>query len=244
MTSKSAVAPPHSSLVRYDNPILVSSTLSHSSPLPLKPSSLPSLHSFTPTEDILNSILPPREWTQDGHLWVQYVSPTPATRSDLLALQSSLDHQLTARQARETGICPLREELYAQCFDELIRQVTIACSERGLLLLRVRDEGRLTLGAYQLLYESSVAYGMRKSLGSEQRKGEVQAAIADVERDKRDVERQVRDWAAKVEAMETRERERREEDAQRHREDVEQLRRHNAQLKKELEQILSVTAAE
>lgn len=26
-------------------------------------------------------------------------------------------------QARETGICPVREELYAQCFDELIRQV-------------------------------------------------------------------------------------------------------------------------
>ena len=25
-------------------------------------------------------------------------------------------------QARETGICPVREELYSQCFDELIRQ--------------------------------------------------------------------------------------------------------------------------
>ena len=53
-------------------------------------------------------------------------------------------------QARETGICPVREELYAQCFDELIRQVTINCAERGLLLLRVRDEMRMSIAAYQV----------------------------------------------------------------------------------------------
>lgn len=53
-------------------------------------------------------------------------------------------------QARETGICPVREELYAQCCDELIRQVTINCAERGLLLLRVRDEMRMTIAAYQV----------------------------------------------------------------------------------------------
>lgn len=38
--------------------------------------------------------------------------------------------------------------------DELIRQVTINCAERGLLLLRVRDEIRMTIAAYQTLYES------------------------------------------------------------------------------------------
>lgn len=53
-------------------------------------------------------------------------------------------------QARETGICPVREELYSQCLDELIRQVTISCAERGLLLLRVRDEMRMTTAAYQV----------------------------------------------------------------------------------------------
>jgi hypothetical protein len=53
-------------------------------------------------------------------------------------------------QARETGICPVREELYSQCMDELIRQVTINCAERGLLLLRVRDEMRMSIAAYQV----------------------------------------------------------------------------------------------
>jgi dynein light intermediate chain len=44
----------------------------------------------------------------------------------------------------------VREELYSQCLDELIRQVTISCAERGLLLLRVRDEMRMTTAAYQV----------------------------------------------------------------------------------------------
>lgn len=59
-----------------------------------------------------------------------------------------------AVQARETGICPVREELYSQCLDELIRQVTISCAERGLLLLRVRDEMRMTTSAYQVSGDS------------------------------------------------------------------------------------------
>ena len=35
------------------------------------------------------------------------------------------------RQARESGICPVREELFSQCFDEIIRQVTLDNPERG-----------------------------------------------------------------------------------------------------------------
>ena len=32
------------------------------------------------TEEILDSILPPREWEENGQLWRQSVSSTPATR--------------------------------------------------------------------------------------------------------------------------------------------------------------------
>ena len=38
------------------------------------------------------------------------------------------------------------------------------------MLVRVRDEIKMTVQAYQTLYESSVAYGMRKALQAEQRK--------------------------------------------------------------------------
>lgn len=160
------------------------------------------------TEEILNSILPPREWSEGGQLWVQSVSSTPATRLDVINLQEKLDTSLQQRQARETGICPVRRELYSQCFgemnaqmvksscifvptDEIIRQITIECAERGLLLLRVRDEIRMTIAAYQTLYESSVAFGMRKSLMSEQGKADMEEEINGLKKEKRDLEQQV-----------------------------------------------------
>jgi len=55
--------------------------------------------------------------------------------------------------------------------------VTINCAERGLLLLRVRDEIRITIAAYQTLYESSVAFGMRKALASEQGKSDLERKV-------------------------------------------------------------------
>ena len=49
-----------------------------------------------------------------------------------------------------TILLEVRRELYAQCLDELIRQTTISCVERGLLMLRLRDEARMTLHAYMV----------------------------------------------------------------------------------------------
>lgn len=70
----------------------------------------------------------------------------------MTTVSKELDKRLTERQARENAICPVREELFAQAFDEIIRQVTINCPERGLLLHRVRDELKMTIAAYQTLY--------------------------------------------------------------------------------------------
>ena len=39
------------------------------------------------TEELLDSILPPREWEEEGQLWRQSVSSTPATRLDVINLQ-------------------------------------------------------------------------------------------------------------------------------------------------------------
>jgi dynein light intermediate chain len=102
-------------------------------------------------DDMVNSMLPPREWTQESGTWMQYVSKEPATRHGVIMLQEVLDKRLVERQAREAGICPVREDLYNQCFDEIIRQVTLDGPERGLLLLRVRDEIRMTIDAYKIL---------------------------------------------------------------------------------------------
>ena len=44
-------------------------------------------------------------------------------------------------------------------------------------MVRVRDEIKMTIQAYQALYESSIAYGMRKALMAEQKKNEMQTNI-------------------------------------------------------------------
>merc|ERR1719230_615992 len=252
--------PPNSSLLKYDNPVLVSRNTekktpkaralkvsqqigSGAGPIPGPPKGAlsPADAKQQQTDEILNSILPPREWNESGQLWVQQVSSTPATRLDVVNLQEELDKRLQQRQARETGICPVRRELYSQCFDELIRQVTINCSERGLLLLRVRDEIRMTIAAYQTLYESSIAFGMRKALQAEQGKADMEARIKQLEAEKKDLERQVQELKAKAEAIEKREGERRALEEKKHLEEVAFLKRTSQQLKRELETYLSPT---
>ena len=43
--------------------------------------------------------------------------------------------------------------------------------------MRVRDEIRMTIAAYQTLYESSVAFGMRKALQAEQGKADMERKV-------------------------------------------------------------------
>lgn len=146
---------------------------------------------------------------------------------------------LQKRQARETGICPVRRELYTQCFDELIRQVTVNSQERGLLLLRVRDEIRMSIAAYQTLYESSVAFGMRKALQAEQGKFELEQRIKQLEEEKTQLEQTVQELHLKLEATEKRENERRIIEERKHAEEVVFLKKTNLQLKTQLEGILT-----
>ena len=117
--------------------------------------------------------------------------------------------------------------------------MTINCAERGLLLLRVRDEIRMTIAAYQTLYESSIAFGMRKALMSEQRRGEMKEEIRKLTQDRSDLQRQVAGLRAKLEDMETSEAARAAGDAEKHAGEVAQLQANNAALKAKLEDILS-----
>ncbi|CAH0393929.1 unnamed protein product [Bemisia tabaci] len=132
------------------------------------------------TEDILNCILPPREWEQD---------------------------------------------------DELIRQVTINCAERGLLLLRVRDELRMTAVAYQKLYESSIAFGIRKALYAEQGKEDMAEKVEQLTAEKNKLQLQVVDLKAKADMIERRAKELRLAEEKQHAEEISFLRRANQQLK-------------
>ncbi|KAJ8350467.1 hypothetical protein SKAU_G00255970 [Synaphobranchus kaupii] len=237
------------SLLKYDDPVLVNrktpqaespsvkqSPQQPSSPVapPPKPKCPIADAKKEKTEEILHAVLPPREWSDGIGLWVQRVSSTPGSRMDVVDLQEELNLKLQQRQARETGICNVRRELYSQCFDELIRQETINCTDRGLLLLRVRDEISMCMAAYQTLDESSVAFGIRKVLHAVEGKGQMEKQIQDLEEEKRALERQLKEMEAECEAVQLREMERRDSEDKKHTEEIEFLKRTNQQLKFQL----------
>lgn len=201
---KKSSAPQNSSLIKYDTPYLVSTTISDKKKLEELNENNEENELFLrnlihkrggdesiggdkvkyedcSVKDALNKILPPKKSFINDQLWVQYVSCTPVTKVEVLNLQEGLDRRLQTNQARETGICPIREQLYNECFDELIRQVTINCLERGILLMRVKKEIEMTVNSYQSLYESAIAYGIRTALISEELKSKMSDQIKNVE---------------------------------------------------------------
>ena len=197
-----------SSLVKYDTPYLISSTAKNKKTLEdLKETEEQSnlylrniinkddnedLADFKySVKDALNRLLPPKKITDKDQEWVQYVTCTPVAKSDVVNLQENLERKLQTEQARETGICPIREKLYAECFDELIRQITLNCLERGILLTRIKKELNMTVNSYQSLYESSIAYGIRTLLLAEEEKKKLTDEISNIEKDCENLEAQI-----------------------------------------------------
>lgn len=147
-----------------------------------------------------------------------------ASRLDVIALQELLDKKLGERKARETGICPVREELYGQCFDELIRHVALDSAERGLLLMRTRDELRMTIDAYKTLYASSVTFGIKKQLRAENGIPELKEQVDKMEIEKAQLELEVQELRSKLEIIEKREAERKAADDKRRKEELDFLK--------------------
>ena len=123
---------------------------------------------IAPPDKILNAVLPPRTFiahdsaTGNDILMAQPVSEKQVSRPELADLLFQFETRLRETKARQTGICPVRSAINAMLFDELIRQVTIDLPERGLLLLRIKDELRMTLDTWKSLHEAGAQYGDHK----------------------------------------------------------------------------------
>ena len=187
--------------------------------------------------EILNSMFLPREWEENGKRFIQYVSPEPATREKARDLFKALDEKIKERQAREKGICPVREELYSQCFDEIIRQVTIECPERGLLLLRVRDEIKMTIASYQTLYESAILFGIKKQLQAEAGKEELKKRMEELEAKKKKLIEKKLQLENKLKAFDKQVEERKQIENAKREEEIKFLKEQNENLEKFLNSI-------
>ncbi|XP_051932501.1 axonemal dynein light intermediate polypeptide 1-like isoform X2 [Hippocampus zosterae] len=183
---------PAESLLRYDPPVLVPKSADKKSAKgrptkvvkskPQQPadSLLRPRKSITATledikqknEDILNLMFPPRKWEETNKEWIQRVCHEPSTRVDVVNLEEELDKKLLQTRAMETGICPLRRQLYTECFDELIRQVVLICVERGLLLLRISDLENLVEELMEQLQQQKKKYADVKKMAGEKQKAQ------------------------------------------------------------------------
>jgi dynein light intermediate chain len=228
---------PHKGLLKYDVPILEGNI--KKKPARQAKKANPADEDEQLTREVLDEMLPPRRIEEDNQTLIQFVSIAPATRSDVVKLQTQLDALLQQRKARNTGICPIRSELYAQCFDEIIRQITIDCSARGRLLVRVRDELRMTIQSYQSLYESAIAWGMRKVIKVEQKKDQIEEENQTLREEKRGLETKVMDLKAKIAFLEKNSVEVRADREKAFSEETAVLKRQNAQIKAQLDQMLS-----
>lgn len=123
--------------------------------------------------------------------------------------------------------------------DELIRQITIQCLERGFLLVRVRDELRMTIESYQALYESAIAYGMRKALLAEQKRNDMNNETQKLDRECTELQNSVKALEKNVEDMENAFREESEKTEKKHKELVEIEKNKNQLLKEDLQRLLS-----
>mmetsp|Transcript_32181 Transcript_32181/g.55008 ORF Transcript_32181/g.55008 Transcript_32181/m.55008 type:complete len:363 (+) Transcript_32181:90-1178(+) len=104
--------------------------------------------------------------------------PTSTPRLDAIILKDTLSREMRERQARYTGICPVRERIYAKVFDELIASISRNAGKRAGLLRRVGAEARMTIDAYRTVFESSIEFGSRKLQQAVQTKGDLEGQIA------------------------------------------------------------------
>ena len=127
--------------------------------------------------------------------------------------------------------------------------------ERGLLLLRIRDEARMTLHAYmvnifkrdiwnnfvlQTLYESSTALGFRKANQVEKGKADMVKTIQRLENRNEELEQEVSDLKIKITMIEKRQQEQTESDENSHRDQLTFYKRTNQQLKSQLDVIKTI----
>ena len=227
------------SLVKYDTPFLVSSTATNKKTLKDLEENEENAAAYLrniinkgdgedtegfefSVKDALNKILPPKKITDNEQIWVQYVTCTPCSKADVVILQEELDRRLQNEQARETGICPVREKLYVECFDELIRQVTINCLERGILLMRIKKELIMTVETYQNLYESALAYGIRVLLLAEDDKLKLNREIEEDENEIVQLENDIQELEYALKEHKERDVKEREERRQEHKLEMEE----------------------
>ena len=104
--------------------------------------------------------------------------------------------------------------------------------------MRVRDEIKMTIQAYQTLYESSIAYGMRKALQAEHSKAEKLLQLASLEKRCMEKENEINDLRRRIIDKLEDEKQEKLEKEQDHERETTNFKEKNMLIKKQIGEIL------
>lgn len=185
-------------LLKYDAPFVVDE------PKKSHTSAVAGVDGEQLNRDVLNSIFPPIEFEENGIHYQQCASATPASKADVIKLKNTLETLLHTQKARSEGICTIRSDLYSQCFDEVIRQVTIESNARGRLLTRIRNHYRTLIQSYKDLNETALEFGANKEIQVTLGMDNLLKYNKDLKEKRRNLELEANDLQIKLEATEKR----------------------------------------
>jgi len=97
----------------------------------------------------------------------------------------------------------------------------------------------MTIAAYETLYESSIAYGIRKALMAEQKRTDLNAEMMHLALRKKDLKAESDALKAGFQESQQKAQEKRESEEKIHADDIERIVRTNEQLKTSLENLLA-----
>jgi dynein light intermediate chain len=103
---------------------------------------------------------------------------------DFAGLSESLDQRLKEHNLGSTGLCPERHEVYKDCLDEVVLELTNIDPDQGALISRIRNELNMTSDAYKKLYESSVSFGLTKAIEARHENEKLHAKIDEILKEK------------------------------------------------------------
>lgn len=104
--------------------------------------------------------------------------PTSSPRLDAIILQDQLQREMRERQARYTGICPVRARIYMLIFDDLVAGIKRDAAKRANMLRRVHAEAQMSIDAYRTVFERSIVFGGRKLTQAVETKGNLEGVIS------------------------------------------------------------------
>jgi hypothetical protein len=187
----------------------------------------------------------------DGATHPQAVDDTPVprlwrradvghvSRLDVVLLYLHLQRRCATESARPRGVvCPNREQLYRDALQELTRQVTLLCPERGVLLDELARSVQQSIDTYDVLLDSASQYAVRKSTERDLHQ-HLFAEKAELEMEVRRREHRVSEWRAKYAGQQKRLEEQQAADAKLHEQEIAYAKKANMQLVNEVKRLAS-----